>query len=241
MSDRVAALQAIDVCKSFAKVPALVDISLSVEPGEVLCLLGPNGAGKTTLISVFLGFLQPDAGSSLIFGVDSAIDPAEARKKASYVPERVALYPQLSAIQNVEFFNSFGSDRGKTEYFRQCLLDVGLQEHHHNQKTNKFSKGMSQKVGLAIALAKRSEVVFLDEPLTGLDPGAAAEFVSRIQWLQESGTAILLATHDLFHVSSMADRIGLLRNGQLLDLIEATELGAYELERLYLERMSQPS
>ncbi len=241
MSHDTSALRATNVCKNFANVQVLDEVSVSVELGEVVCLLGPNGAGKTTLINVFLGFVMPDSGSTSIFGTDSATDPLKARERVSYVPEKVALYPQLTALQNVAFFNSFGPRRGTTEKYKQALHDVGLPEHHHNLRTKSFSKGMSQKVGLAIALAKGSEAILLDEPLTGLDPSAASDFVSRIRWLKESGTAIMLATHDLFHVTSIATRIGFLRSGQLIDLIESSDLSVYELERLYLDRMSQPS
>ena len=232
------ALEAQGVSKRFADVHALVEISLTVDSGEVLCLLGPNGAGKTTLINVFLGFVRPDSGNTLVLGIDSSLDPVEARKKMSYVPERVALYPELTALQNIEFFTSFLPSPKERQDLQQHLIDVGLDEEFHNKKTKGFSKGMSQKVGLAIALSKGAEVALMDEPLTGLDPVAAAELVQHVVSLRESGTAILLATHDIFHVAEVATRIGLLRNGNLVDLIDAQDITAYELEKLYLGRMS---
>ncbi len=233
------ALQAIDVSKSFSDVDALVNVNLQVDVGDVLGLLGPNGAGKTTLISVFLGLVKPDRGNVLVLGKNPIEDPRNVRKDISYVPELVALYPELTAFQNLQFFNSFNEDPCDKDVLRKCLFDVRLDEKFHDSKTKTLSKGMCQKVGLAIALAKNAQVIFMDEPWTGLDPESASELRGQIQATRDRGTTILLATHDLFHLSGIASHIGLLRNGRLLSLVSSLELDAKEIEQLYLDHMRQ--
>ena len=234
-------LQAINVSKRFNDVTAISDISLDVLQGEIVCLLGPNGAGKTTLINVFLGFVKPDSGTVSVVGANPSEHPAEARKKVAYVPESVALYPDLTAMQNIQFFSSFSERSPGSQDLGQCLLDAGLPEQDHGRKTSQFSKGMRQKVGLAIALSKQAEVTLLDEPLTGLDPESATELILHLEKLKNGGTTILLATHDIFHVCSISTRVGMLRDGQLVDLLDAESLSAYELEKLYLSRMRENS
>ncbi|MYD81303.1 MAG: ATP-binding cassette domain-containing protein [Gammaproteobacteria bacterium] len=233
------ALQASDVSKSFDNVNALDNVSLQVDNGDVLGLLGPNGAGKTTLINVFLGLVKPDTGRVLVLGKNPIEDPRDVRNDISYVPELVALYPELTALQNLEFFNSFNEDPCSNDELRQCLFDVRLNEKFHHNKTKTLSKGMCQKVGLAIALAKNARVIFMDEPWTGLDPESASEFSDQIRTTRNRGTTILLATHDLFHLSGLASHIGLLRNGRLSNLVSSHELDAKELEQLYLDHMRQ--
>lgn len=231
------ALQATAVSKSFSTVDALDNVNLQVDVGGVLGLLGPNGAGKTTLLNVFLGLVKPDSGLVLVLGQNPDEDPRRVRKDISYVPELVALYPELTAFQNLKFFNSFNEDPCGTDELKQCLYDVRLNERFHDHKTKTLSKGMCQKVGLAIALAKNARVIFLDEPWTGLDPESASDLSDQIRTMQDHGTTVLLATHDLFHLSGIASHIGLLRSGRLLNLVSSHELDAKEIEHLYLDHM----
>ena len=231
------ALVAQSVSKKFADTEALNDVSFSLGSGEILCLLGPNGAGKTTLINVFLGFIQPDCGSVSVFGVDPSHDLESARRNLSYVPEFVAIYDELTALQNLELFNSFAEDQRSTSELSQLLERVGLSTSSHNSKTADFSKGMRQKVGLAIALSKNANVILLDEPFTGLDPVSATDFCQLVDSLREEGKTVLLATHDLFRVSEIATQIAILRNGRIHELVDGRNLGAYELEEMYLGQM----
>lgn len=233
------ALQATGISKRFSSIEALTNINLQVEVGDALGLLGPNGAGKTTLIHVFLGLVRPSTGQAYVLGIDPITEPRNARKEISYVPEIVSLYPELTAIQNLQFFNSFNEDPCKSAEITRHLLDVGLDESFHRNKIKTLSKGMCQKVGLAIALAKNARVVFLDEPWTGLDPESAMELSDQIREMRERGKTILVATHDIFHLSGIASHIGILRSGELLSLVSSNGLNAKELEQLYLDQMRQ--
>lgn len=233
------AVQATDISKRFSNVNALTSISLQVEYGDVLGLLGPNGAGKTTLIHVLLGLVRPDSGHTNVLGRDPIAEPRSVRKEISYVPEVVSLYPELTAIQNLQFFNSFNEEPSNYVDLTQCLTDVGLGEQFHRNKVKTLSKGMCQKVGLAIALAKEARVIFLDEPWTGLDPESATELSDQIREMRERGTTILVATHDIFHLSGIASHIGILRRGELLSLVSSRELSAQDVEQLYLDQMRQ--
>lgn len=233
------ALQATGISKSYSQVDALVDINLHIDAGDVLGLLGPNGAGKTTLINVFLGLVKPDTGKVLVLGKNPIENTRDVRKDIAYVPELVALYPELTAFQNLRFFNSFSEDPRDTEELKECLNTVRLNERFHDSKTKTLSKGMCQKVGLAIALAKNARVIFMDEPWTGLDPESASELSDQIRESRERGTTVLLATHDLFHLSGIATHLGLLRSGRLLNLVSSQELSALEIEHLYLDHMRQ--
>ncbi len=230
-------LRAVNLSKRFADVTVLDDVNLDVAAGETVCLLGPNGAGKTTLMRVFLGFVLPDSGQALVQNIDASVQPVESRKFLAYVPEVVSLYPELSAIRNLSFFNAFARPEATQGELRQLLTEVGLDERFHDKKAKEFSKGMRQKIGLAIALAKQAKVVLMDEPFTGLDPESAKDLSNHVKRIVANGTSILLATHDIFHVSELASKIALLRNGHLLGTLDSASMSAYELERQYLERM----
>lgn len=230
------ALQSISI--AFGGHRAVDTLSLTLEPGEVYALLGPNGAGKTTTLNMILGFLKPDSGSIAVDGIDVIADPLAARARTAYLPETVMLHPSLSAIENLTYFALLAGRRIDAATARQLLTDAGLQDEAHERRAGGFSKGMRQKVGVAIALAKDARLLLLDEPTSGLDASAANDLSQVIRAASELGIAVLMATHDLFRVKDVAHRLGILRAGSLVDERDAATIGPVELEQLYLERLA---
>ena len=235
-------LQAIDLTKRYpagasgtTDRPALDKLNLTVQPGEIFCLLGQNGAGKTTTINLFLGFLKPTSGRAIINGLDVADHPQETKKFLAYLPETVMLYPNLTGLENLDFFASLAGFRHAPDELHALLTRAGLQPEAHANRVGTYSKGMRQKVGIAIALAKQAKALLLDEPTSGLDPKAANEFTDLLLNLGQSGTAILMATHDIFRAKEVGTRIGIMRAGQLVETMPTTNLTANELEAIYLQ------
>lgn len=230
-------LQAINLTKQYAPdaLPALNGLNLTVAPGEIFCLLGQNGAGKTTTINLFLGFLQPTSGQALINGLTVAEHPQETKKYLAYLPETVLLYPNLTGLENLDFFASLAGFALSTDELRSLLLRAGLQSEAHKRSLGGYSKGMRQKVGIAIALAKQAKVLLLDEPTSGLDPKASNEFSDLLTQLSADGTAILMATHDIFRSKEVGTHIGIMRAGHLVETLPAADLTANELEAIYLQ------
>ena len=230
-------LEAKNLSKSFGAVNALSDLNLSVREGEVLCLLGANGAGKTTTINLFLGFLEPSAGAALIDGVAAHQDPAGTKARLGYIPEQVALYPQLSGLENLDYFLRLAGVRAEQTELLQSLQAAGLERAAARRKAGSYSKGMRQKVGIAVALAKKAPVLLLDEPLSGLDPAAANGLCGSLRQLRDTGRAILMATHDVFRAKEVGTRIGIMKGGRLVDQLKAATLDAREIEQVYLSHM----
>jgi len=232
-------IEARDLTKRYEDgVLALDHLNLKVENGEIFCLLGANGAGKTTTINLFFDFIQPTGGRAVIDGIDVTADPIEAKKHASYVSENVMLYGNFTARQNLDFFTRLAGrgDVSKEDY-SMVLRRVGLQERAFDQRVKSFSKGMRQKLGIAIAILKGAPNVLLDEPTSGLDPKAAADFMELLLELRGEGKAIIMSTHDIFRAKAHADRVGIMKEGRLVMVRTREELTGEDLERLYLEYM----
>lgn len=235
---RIAILQAINLRKSFNDVVALEGLNISVNPGETLCLLGANGAGKTTTINLFLGFLEPDSGETLVNGRNVFMSPVETKKDLAYIPEQVALYPSLTGLENLRYFAALAdhgeySDAELYEFIEQS----GLSKSQADRAVAGYSKGMRQKIGVATALAKQANAFLLDEPLSGLDPSAANEFSVLADQLRQNGAAILMATHDIFRAKELATRIGIMKAGRLVEEVDPKSVHSTELEAIYLNHM----
>jgi len=223
--------------KTFGTVTALDGLDLTVNAGEVFCLLGANGAGKTTTINLFLGFLEPTSGRALVDGVDVSAHPVQTKKDLAYIAEQVALYPQLSGLENLDYFLKLTGERRDNAFLVKTLEQAGLTAQQAARRVSTYSKGMRQKVGIAIALAKDAKALLLDEPLSGLDPSAANALTHSLLSLKQQGKAVLLATHDVFRAKEIGTRIGIMKGGHLIDVLDATRLGASEIEAIYLEHM----
>nr|WP_295865115.1 ABC transporter ATP-binding protein [uncultured Chitinophaga sp.] len=230
-------LQAIALTKTFGGHTALHALDLSVAKGEIFCLLGPNGAGKTTTISCFLGFQAPTSGQALVNGIPVSRQPQEARRHLAYIPETVTLYPYLSGLENLTFFHSLTGEQLSKETATGLLLDAGLQESAVHRPVQGYSKGMRQKVGIAIATAKNAGALLLDEPTSGLDPSASNEFSALLRRFSQEGRAVLMATHDIYRAKEVATRIGIMRDGHLLTVMDAAAIDHYTLENSYMEYM----
>jgi ABC-2 type transport system ATP-binding protein len=230
-------LQAVNLTKQYVPDvrPALNGLNLSVSPGEIFCLLGQNGAGKTTTINLFLSFLQPTSGQALINGLNVAEHPKETKQFLAYLPETVMLYGNLTGLENLDFFASLAGFTLSRDELRSLLSRAGLQTEAHTRRLDGYSKGMRQKVGIAIALAKQAKVLLLDEPTSGLDPRASNEFSDLLTQLSTDGTAILMATHDIFRSKEVGTHIGIMRAGHLVETLPAADLTANELEAIYLQ------
>jgi ABC-2 type transport system ATP-binding protein len=231
-------LEARSLSKRYNGQSALVDLNLSIRPGEVFCLLGANGAGKTTTINLFLNFIEPTAGTATIGGKDVTKYPLETKKVIAYIPEQVMLYRHLTGLENLEYFSALA---GHDTYSRADLLrffdEVGLGGEAADRRVSTYSKGMRQKVGIAIALAKRARALLLDEPTSGLDPKAANEFSRLLDRMSADGVAILMATHDLFRAKESGTRVGIMKHGKLVSTLETRDIGHADLERIYLDHM----
>jgi ABC-2 type transport system ATP-binding protein len=227
-----------DVSKRYGDVSAVDDLSFEVHAGSILALLGANGAGKSTTVHLLLGLIAPSAGKIEIAGRDVARDVAAVRRTTAYIPDRLALYPYLSGLENLAYFHQAAGGDALSGTKLEALLDrVGLERSAFHRRASTYSKGMCQKVGLAIALAKRAQVLLLDEPLSGLDPKAANEFCAKLREIADAGASVLMATHDLFRAHDTADEIGIMRAGRLVKTLRTDEVDAAGLETLYLEQM----
>jgi len=231
-------LSAEGLTKRYGDTLALDALDLSIAPGEVYCLLGANGAGKSTTINCFLDFVRPDGGVAKIGGQVVAQHPLETKKRLAYIPETVMLYGNLSGLENLEYFATLATGaRPATEELVSHLITAGLRDEQIHQRVGGYSKGMRQKVGIAIALAKRADVLLLDEPTSGLDPKASNEFHRLLGLLRERGAAVLMATHDLFRAKESGTRIGIMKAGRKVAELRADEIGHADLEKLYLTHM----
>lgn len=230
-------LETIHLTKRYNESTALDDLNLKVNPGEIFCLLGANGAGKTTTINLLLNFISPTSGTAIINGLDVTEKPLETKRYLSYISEQVMLYRNLSGLENLEYFTELSGVKYSRADLSHFLLEAGLPAEAATQHLSTYSKGMRQKVGIAIAIAKKAKVLLLDEPTSGLDPKAANEFSVILKKLRDSGSAILMATHDLFHAKETGTRVGIMKRGRMVAEMHTEELGHADLERIYLEHM----
>ena len=226
-----------NITKNFGGFEAVKNLSIEITEGEIYGLLGSNGAGKSTTINVLLGFLEPDEGEAFIDGTDVTKHTDRARKKIGYISENVNLYPYLTGLENLNYFCKIAGEDYNDEALSKILNDCGLFSDVINKKVGSYSKGMRQKVGIAIAFAKKAKVLLLDEPASGLDPLASTELSSTLKSLAKKGTTVLMASHDIFRVRETCDRIGILKNGSLIDQMDTSKVTTNELEKIYIDYM----
>ncbi|ADB73063.1 ABC transporter ATP-binding protein [Geodermatophilus obscurus] len=215
------AVQVTDLVKRYPGRPvnAVDGISFAVERGEVFGLLGPNGAGKTTTIGVLTTRVLPTSGAASVAGVDVAADPVTARSRLSVVPQRPNLDRALTARQNLVFHAAYhGVGRAERNRRADALLEqLGLGG-RGGDKVDDYSGGMAQRLLIARALMHAPQVVFLDEPSTGLDPQARLFVWDRVRELRDGGITVLLTTHDMDEAATLSDRVGIMDSGRLLAL-----------------------
>lgn len=230
-------LEAAGLSKSYGQKSALVSLDLQLVKGEIFSLLGPNGAGKSTTINLFLGFIKPTSGQAFVNGIDVSVQPVISKKYLAYIPENVMLYQNLTGRENLSLFSSLAGFNYAKDELDELLIQSGLQPDAIERNVGGYSKGMRQKVGIAAAVARDAKVLLLDEPTSGLDPKASNEFSELLKNLSQKGTSIFMATHDIFRSTEISNRIGIMRNGQLIDLLDHTVFNASEIESLYLDYM----
>lgn len=197
------------------KIRALDDLTLNVESGQIFGFLGGNGAGKTTTIKILMRLLFPTAGTARILGSD--ISDFKMHAKIGYCPENPYFYDYLTARELMNYFGElFGFDSmTRKRKTAELLAKVGLNEKDWNRQLRKFSKGMLQRVALAQSLINDPEIVFLDEPMSGLDPIGRREVRELIAELREKGTTVFMSTHILSDIEALCDNVAILRNGKL--------------------------
>ena len=226
-----------NITKNFGGFRAINNLSLDVKSGEIYGLLGSNGAGKSTTINILLGFLEPDAGNAFINDINTISNYKEARKYIGYISENVNLYPYLSGIENLNYFCKLAGKNYNQKKLKVFLNKCGLADDAYDKRTETYSKGMRQKVGIASALAKDAQVYLLDEPASGLDPLASNELSQTLKKLASSGAAVLMASHDIFRVRETCNRIGIIKNGELVKEMNTSDVTTNELEKIYIDYM----
>ena len=217
------------------KFRALDDLSLSVEGGKIFGFLGGNGAGKTTTIKILMTLLFPTSGSAKILGRD--ISDVGIHARIGYCPENPYFYDYLTARELMNYFGEiFGLDnptrKRKTD---ELLSRVGLDEKSWDRQLRKFSKGMLQRVGLAQSLINEPEIVFLDEPMSGLDPVGRREIRELIASLRDAGMTVFMSTHILSDVEALCDEVAILRGGKLAATGRLDDLLASQAEAQIFE------
>jgi ABC-2 type transport system ATP-binding protein len=219
---------------------AVDDLSFKVAPGEIFAMFGANGAGKTTTINILLNFIPPTSGTALVEGIDVTKEPLRSKDALAFVSENVMLYGNLTAFQNMDYFSKLAGKRNLTKVdYSRVMKSVGLQDDAFDSRTKNYSKGMRQKLGLAIALMKDAPNILLDEPTSGLDPKSGQEFLNLLLQMRDAGKSILMSTHDIFRAKLIADRVGFMKRGRLVMLKTKEELEGEDLTALYIQYMEE--
>lgn len=233
------AVKTTGLTKRYGETLALDSLDLTIERGEIYGYLGPNGSGKTTTIRLLLGLHRPTAGSAQIFGIDATADPVSAHRKVAYVAGEPMLWPALTGAETLEYLANLRNGDVDTAYRAQLVERFKLDP---DKKIRALSKGNKQKVQLIAALATRAELLILDEPTAGLDPLMEAIFRETLVEAKSRGQAILLSSHILSEVEAVCDRVGLLREGKLVDegtLGELRHLSSKSIEVKFADGLSE--
>ena len=228
-------IQLKNIQKKFKNKVALRNLNLEIKSGEIYGLLGANGAGKSTTINLLLGFIKSDKGSICMKDPNNNLEIN--RHKIGYIPENVNLYPYLSGIENLDYFSRIANLYFTKNKLEDILLSCGLQKDSMHKLISGYSKGMRQKVGIAIAYAKKAKIYLLDEPASGLDPYSSNELSILLKKLKNQGSTILMASHDIFRVRETCDKIGILKSGELVKEMYSKDVTSKQLEEIYLDFM----
>ncbi|MCF8254416.1 MAG: ABC transporter ATP-binding protein [Bacteroidia bacterium] len=212
------AISAINLKKTYGKeaTVAVDDISFEVAKGELFGLIGPDGAGKTSIFRMLTTLLLPDGGNATVLGLDVVTDYKTIRKKVGYMPGKFSLYPDLTVLENLNFFATVFGTTVDENY--DLIRDIYVQlEPFKDRRAGKLSGGMKQKLALCCALIHKPDVLFLDEPTTGVDPVSRKEFWQMLKRLKDQGITILVST-PYMDEASMCDRIALIQEGKILSI-----------------------
>jgi ABC-2 type transport system ATP-binding protein len=214
--------------KSYGQVRAVAGVSFEVRRGEIFGMLGPNGAGKTTTIEILEGLNRPDDGSVRVLGIDVRHEPGRLKERIGVQLQTAALYPDLTVTELVDLFGSFYRRRRPTA---ELVSELGLDE-RSRALTKELSGGQRQRLSIALALVNDPELIFLDEPTTGLDPQGRRSLWEHIERLRHEGRTVLLTTHYMEEAEALCDRVAIMDHGKILELGTATEL----ISRHFTER-----
>ncbi|MBM3696385.1 MAG: ABC transporter ATP-binding protein [Actinobacteria bacterium] len=202
--------------KAFKDLVAVKDVSFSIAEGETYGLLGPNGAGKTTTISMAIGLLERDAGEVLVDGREIRTTSTTAKAAIGYVPQDIAIYPDLTARENLTFFGSLYGMTGKAlgERVDEVLETIGLKE-RAKDRSGEFSGGMKRRLNIGIGLLHRPRLLMLDEPTVGVDPQSRNAILESVERLSAAGMAVLYTTHYMEEAERLCDRVAIIDQGEI--------------------------
>ncbi|HSR99667.1 MAG TPA: ABC transporter ATP-binding protein [Kofleriaceae bacterium] len=230
------------VGKDYGARTAVGAVDLDVARGECLGLLGPNGAGKTTTISMACGVVTPTRGAVTVGGVDLAREPRRAKAKLGLVPQDIALYEELSAVQNLRYFGALYSlaREALAERIEWALGVVGLRD-RADEQVRRYSGGMKRRLNLAAGLVHRPELLFLDEPTVGVDPQSRNHIFETVRQLRADGMTVVYTSHYMEEVEALCDRVAIIDDGAIVALGKITDLVAQHAGRgLELELAGAP-
>ncbi len=218
-------LKAANLTKRYGELVAVDDLSFEVSAGEVFGLLGPNGAGKTTTMSMLAGLLQPDSGSVCIADRPFEADNLEGRKLLGIVPQDLAIYPDLTAFENLSFFGQLYHLHGSTlkQQIASAFEQTGLTQHAH-KLTRTFSGGMKRRLNFAVALLHKPRLLILDEPTVGVDPQSRAHLLESVRRLRDEGMGVVYASHYMEEVEALCDRVAIVDHGRMVACGRLVEL-----------------
>jgi ABC-2 type transport system ATP-binding protein len=229
MSEKIIETQNLSVY--YGQYRGIKDVNLSVERGEAFGFLGPNGAGKTTTQRVLLDVIRPTSGRATIFGLDCRTHGVELRRRVGYLPGELALYKELRADRFFQMYEYLRGDNGANGYWRELAQRLDLDT---GRKIGNFSRGNKQKVGIVAAFMSKPDLLILDEPTSGLDPLVQQTVMEMVREVKADGRTVFFSSHILPEVQAVCDRVGIIREGELVTTQRVEDLIAARLNRMSL-------
>lgn len=217
MTQKINAIDVVGLKKTFGELHAVQGVDFVAKQGEILSLLGPNGAGKSTTISMLCGLLAPSAGEASVMGHSIVKNPAEAKASLGFVPQDIALYPDLSARENLIFWGKMYGLRGGALKSRvdEVLDIIGLTD-RQTDRIDKYSGGMKRRVNIGAALLHRPKVIIMDEPTVGIDPQSRRHILDNVKELNRQGMTVLYTTHYMEEAAEISDHIAIMDRGKII-------------------------
>lgn len=230
-------IQTHDLTVYYGNHRGIKDVNLSVKAGEVFGFLGPNGAGKTTTQRVLLDIIHPTAGQATIFGLDCQTQGVAIRKRVGYLPGELALYPNMRGHDFLALIGSFQDGRVDVAYRRQLMERLDLDP---TRKMREYSRGNKQKIGIVAAFMNKPDLLILDEPTGGLDPLIQQTVMELVREVKADGRTVFFSSHILPEVQAVCDRVGIIRDGELIQTAAVDALTQQQFKRVHLTFQMMP-